>query len=69
MSEPLPVQNLDTCATIELAQVRIYLDQALAAYGGDPLLRRAFIQGIGAIDNRLGRPREWPSRRERRQGR
>lgn len=62
-------QTIDTCAIMELAQVRETLDQALAAYGADPQLRRAFIHGIGAIDDRLGRPREWPRRRARRQGR
>jgi hypothetical protein len=62
-----PQQNIDACATIKLAQVRETLDQALVAYGTDPALRRAFIHSIGAIDDRLGRPREWPARRVRRE--
>lgn len=66
MSDQLQ-QNIDACATIKLAQVRETLDQALATYGGDPQLRRALIHSIGAIDDRLGRPREWPARRVRRE--
>jgi hypothetical protein len=62
-------QHLDEHGTIELTRVRETLDRALVVYGGDLVLRRAFIQGIGAIDDRLGRPREWPNRRIRRQGR
>ena len=62
-------QSVDKCATIELAQVRETLDRALAVYGGDRQLRRGFIQAIGAIDDKLGRPREWPSRKVRRAAR
>jgi hypothetical protein len=70
MSNQPPQPNLDTCATLPLTQVRATLDQALATYGADPQLRRAFIQGIGAIDDRLGQPRIVPpNRRMRRQGR
>jgi hypothetical protein len=66
-----PVQpNLDACATLQLTEVRQTLDTALRSFGTDPQLRRALLHSIGAIDDRLGRPREWPARRVRRgQGR
>jgi hypothetical protein len=52
-----------------LAQVRESLSSALTQFSADPQLRRAFIHSIGAIDDRLGRPRETPpNRRERRNG-
>lgn len=68
MSDQPRQPNIDSCATLELAQVRETLDSALAQFSADPQLRRAFIHSIGAIDDRLGRPREWPNRRVRRQG-
>lgn len=66
MSDQPRQQNLDSRATIELADVRQALDTALVAYGGDPQLRRAFIHSIGAIDDRLGRPRDIPPNRQTR---
>ena len=57
---------LDIPAIMELDQVHQVLHIALQRFGNDPALRRAFIQGLGAIDARLGRPRELPSRKERR---
>ncbi len=59
-------QNIDGRATIELTLVREALDRALVTHGADPALRRAFIHSIGAIDDRLGRPRDIPPNRRMR---
>lgn len=66
MNDVPPQPNLDERAIMRLAQVRESLAGALATFGADPVLKRAFTHGIGAIDDRLGRPRDMPSRRMRR---
>lgn len=69
MSQERPAQPiLDTSATMTLEQLRASLDGALIQFNADPLLRRALIQAAGAIDTRLGRPRELPNRKDRRAG-
>ncbi len=59
---------LDTRATMTLEELRASLDGALTQFNADPELRRAFIHSIGAIDTRLGRPRELLNRKDRRSG-
>ena len=51
-----------------LEELRASLDGALTQFNADPELRRAFIHSIGAIDTRLGRPRELLNRKDRRSG-
>jgi hypothetical protein len=60
---------LDTPAIMELDQVHQVLHTALQHFGNDPALRRAFIHGMGAIDERIGRqPDVPPNRQNRRRG-
>lgn len=61
-------QHLDERAMI-LAQLRETIRQAVVVFRADPALYRALSHASGAIDDRLGQPRELPSRRVRRQGR
>jgi hypothetical protein len=61
-------QSMDIRATLTLEQLRESLDRAMQQFPGDPLLRRAFIQAAGAIDTRLGRPKEFLNRKSRRSG-
>lgn len=65
-SKPQP--NIDDQRTIQLERLRSSIDDALAQFAGDAELRRGLIQAAGAIDQRLGRPKELLSRRERRHG-
>jgi len=68
-NDTAPQPILDTNATMALERLRASLDGALVQFNHDPLLRRALIQAAGAIDTRLGRPKDLPpNRRDRRGG-
>lgn len=46
---------------MRLEQLRTSIGDALVEFESDPLLRRALMQSLGAIDTHLGRPRELPA--------
>jgi hypothetical protein len=63
---PPAKQNLDEGARIQLAQMREQIGAALVEFRADPTLRRAFAHIAGAIDDRLGQPRDVPPNRRTR---
>lgn len=67
MSDQL--SQLDEHAIMRLAQMREQIGAALTEFRTDPILYRVFNNVAGVLDDRLGRSRELPRRRDRRQGR
>lgn len=62
-------QQLDEYAKMQLTEVRETIRQAVVVFRAHPTLYRALNNTASAIDDTLGRPRDLPNRRTRRQGR